>query len=89
MATEAAVDALVLAALDRGAETARALFRGAAAGALVHRALRRLEREGLVRSVPLRHARGRQRLYRLTGSGEEALALSRLAVKSLARGRVA
>jgi DNA-binding PadR family transcriptional regulator len=87
MADETVVDALVLAALERGVASGRAVSRTAGPGVAVHRALRRLERDGLVRSGALPRARGRQRLYRLTGRGEEALAVSRLEAKSLALGR--
>jgi DNA-binding HxlR family transcriptional regulator len=87
MVDETAVDGLVLAALDRGAATWRAVCRGAGPGRAVHRALRRLERDGLVRSAPLPRARGPQRMYRLTGTGEEALAVSRLAARSIARSQ--
>ncbi len=61
------VDALVLAELARGP---RVRWRFSSA----HRALRRLERDGLVASAPLRGARRGQRRYRLTRAGEEALA---------------
>jgi DNA-binding MarR family transcriptional regulator len=87
MAEQIAVPELVLAVLERGATTGRGLSRTAGLGLAVHRSLRSLELEGLVRSTPLPRARGRQRLYRVTGRGEEALAVSRLAAKSLARGR--
>jgi DNA-binding PadR family transcriptional regulator len=85
MADEAAVDGLVLTALASGAATGRAISATAGRGIAVHRALRRLEREGLVRSARLSHANRRQRLYRLTGSGEEALATWRVTALSLAR----
>jgi len=87
MAEQIAVTELVLAALERGAASGRDLSRAAGSGLAVHRSLRSLEREGLVRSGVLRRAGGRRRLYRLTAAGREALAVSRLAAKSLARGR--
>jgi DNA-binding PadR family transcriptional regulator len=87
MAEQLAVTELVLAALERGASSGRGLSRTAGPGRAVHRSLRSLERDGLVGSTQLRRARGGQRLYRLTGSGAEALAVSRLTAKSLARGR--
>jgi DNA-binding PadR family transcriptional regulator len=90
VADEAAIDMLVLAALQRGgAASGRAISRLAGPGVAVHRALRRLERDRLVSSGPLPRARARQRLYRLTGDGEEALAVSRLAARSVSRRRAA
>jgi predicted ArsR family transcriptional regulator len=79
----------VLAALRRGAATGRGLSRSAGPDVAVHRALRRLERDGLVRSAPLSGAPRGKRLYRLTRAGEEALAVSHLATKSLARRQAA
>jgi DNA-binding HxlR family transcriptional regulator len=87
MAEQIAVTQLVLAALQRGAAGGRSLSRAAGPGVAVHRSLRSLERDGLVRSTPLPRSSGPQRLYRLTGRGREALALWRLEAKSLARGR--
>jgi DNA-binding PadR family transcriptional regulator len=86
MVNELATDGLVLKALADGAASGRAISAAVGRGVPVHRTLRRLEREGLVRSAPLPCARRRQRLYRLTRSGEEALAAWRLVILSLARG---
>ena len=80
-----AIDGLVLKALAEGASSGRSLSAAVGPGVSVHRTLRRLEREGLVRSAPLPRAKRRQLLYRLTRSGEEALAAWRLTALSLAR----
>jgi DNA-binding PadR family transcriptional regulator len=72
-----AVDTLVLAAVDRGAAHAGQLAR-AAAPELVHPALRRLERDGLL---------VRRRLVRLTRAGREALAVRRLELRTAVPGR--
>jgi DNA-binding PadR family transcriptional regulator len=85
MGDDLAQDGLVLKALARGAATGRAISSAAGRGVLVHRTLRRLEDEGLVHSDPLPRASRRQRRYRLTRSGEEALAAWRLTALSLAR----
>jgi DNA-binding PadR family transcriptional regulator len=85
MGDELAVDGLVLKALATGAATGRSISAAVGPGVAVHRTLRRLERERLVRSSPLPRAKRRQRLYRLTRSGEEALAAWRLTALSLAR----
>ena len=79
------VDGLVLKALADGAATGRAISAAVGRGVAVHRIVRRLEREGLVRSSPLPRAGRRQRRYRLTRTGEEALAAWRLTALSLAR----
>jgi DNA-binding PadR family transcriptional regulator len=65
------IDALVLAELARAPQTR---WRFSAA----YRALRRLERDGLVTSAPLRGTKRGRRLYRLTQAGAEALAVARL-----------
>jgi DNA-binding PadR family transcriptional regulator len=85
MGDDLSVDGLVLKALADGAATGRAISAAAGRGIPVHRTLRRFERDGLVRSAPLPRAKRRQRLYRLTRSGEEALAAWRLTALSLAR----
>jgi DNA-binding PadR family transcriptional regulator len=85
MGDESMVDGLVLTALEHGATTGRGISTRMGRGVAVHRALRRLERDGLVRSSQLPRARRRQRLYRLTRAGEEALAAWRLIIVSLAR----
>ena len=85
MGGELALDGLVLKALDEGATTGRAISAAAGRGVAVHRTLRRFERDGLVRSAPLPGAKRRQRAYRLTRAGEEALAAWRLTALSLAR----
>jgi chromosome segregation and condensation protein ScpB len=77
-------DGLVLKALADGAATGRSISAAAGRGVLVHRTLRRLEREGLVHSAPLPRSTRRSRLYGLTRSGEEALAAWRLTALSLA-----
>jgi DNA-binding PadR family transcriptional regulator len=86
MGDELATDGLVLKALAEGAASGRAISSAVGRGVHVHRTLRRLEREGLVRSGALPRAKRRQRLYRLTQAGEEALAAWRLVILSLARG---
>jgi DNA-binding PadR family transcriptional regulator len=85
LADDLAVDGLVLKAMADGASTGRAISGAVGRGVAVHRTLRRLEREGLVRSAPLRGANRLQRGYRLTRSGEVALAAWRLTALSLAR----
>ena len=75
-----AVDVLVLAALaDRRPTTGRGLAH--ALRARIYPALRRLERDELIASTPLPESTRRQRLYRLTDGGAEALAVSRLAAR--------
>jgi DNA-binding HxlR family transcriptional regulator len=85
MVDETVADGLVLTGLDRGAATGRAISSQAGRGVTIHCTLRRLERDGLVRSVPVRGARRPQRLYRLTAAGEEALLAWRLVLRTLAR----
>jgi DNA-binding PadR family transcriptional regulator len=87
MEDEQTVDPLILGALEHGAASGRGLSRSAGPGAAVYRALRRLERDGLVRSSALRRSHGRQRLYRLTPAGAEAIAAWRLVLLGLAGGR--
>jgi DNA-binding PadR family transcriptional regulator len=83
MPVQTALDGLVLAALDaHGRATGRAISRAAGKGVLLYPTLRRLERDGLVSSVPLVRSTRRQRLYRLTRAGEEAMAVWRLVVRS-------
>jgi DNA-binding PadR family transcriptional regulator len=70
-----AVDTIVLAAVAGGATHEGQLASRAPRG-LVHAALRRLERDGLV---------VRRRLIRLTRDGREALAARRLELRTAAR----
>ena len=80
MRRQAVVDGLVLAALaQRGPSTGRGVSRAIGVRAPVFPALRRLERDHLVIGRPLEESTRRQRLYGLTGEGEEALAAWRLA----------
>ncbi|HEY1367164.1 MAG TPA: hypothetical protein VGF23_08630 [Gaiellaceae bacterium] len=72
-----AVDTVVLAAVASGATHEGQLAR-TAPGGLLHAALRRLERDGLV---------VRRRLIWLTRDGREALAARRLELRTAARGR--
>jgi hypothetical protein len=71
------VDTLVLAAVAAGAAHEGQVVR-AAPKPLVHAALRRLERDGLV---------VKRRLLRLTSAGREALAVRQLELRTAARGR--
>jgi DNA-binding PadR family transcriptional regulator len=77
------LDGLVLALLENGMTHGREIARALPStdAAAVHRALRRLEREGLVNAVPPRRFLGR-RAYRLTRDGDEALAVRRLEWRS-------
>jgi DNA-binding HxlR family transcriptional regulator len=76
-------DGLVLASLECGMTHGREITRALPStdAAAVHRALRRLERDGLVNAVPPRRILGR-RAYRMTRDGDEALAVRRLEWRS-------
>jgi DNA-binding PadR family transcriptional regulator len=76
------LDGLVLTALaERGPATGRGVARAVDRRAPVYPVLRRLERDRLVASRPLHGSTRRQRLYRVTDEGEEALGVWRLAVR--------
>jgi DNA-binding PadR family transcriptional regulator len=73
------LDGLVLAALARGGPTTgRGVASTVGRRAPVYPVLRRLEREQLVTSRPLRRSPRRTRLYRITDGGGEALVALRL-----------
>jgi DNA-binding PadR family transcriptional regulator len=84
------VDRLILEEVRRGPQHGYALGRALArrgarvAPSTVYGALRRLERDGVLRG---RWEDGRRRrVYRLTRFGEETLRLLRLEIRSVARG---
>ena len=79
-------DGAVLSALaEDGPATGRGVARAVGLRAPIYPALRRLERDGLVASESLAGSTSRQRLYRLTQSGAEALAIWRLSTSRASR----
>ena len=84
-------DGAVLSVLaEHGPATGRGIARAVGLRSPIYAVLRRLERDRLVASEPVPGSTSRQRLYRLTEPGAEALAVWRLSTSSLlgvARGR--